>query len=265
MKKTIKFATAAIMSFMLLITSGCSCNLNQKKTNQRSEQLSNTVLKLVNNDVLTDYLGTVKVVKVSSNMVIEKELVVSRDVDGNAYNISTSVGTALVGETITPTTVKEQIYSVNGDIWHVKGESTQILPRSYANVEEAYNAIISENGRELYDDQIANRKWNDISDVYNYYKSIPLNACATIGNPEQLPYYANYNRVLHCTTKRKLFSKLTTYTIEYRRTIDEFTSLTITTDGNQKLVEVKETVSRHNETVFTVSLNIAYDDVNITR
>lgn len=265
MKKIVKFATAIVTSFMLLVTSGCSCNLNQKKTNERSEKLYNTVLNSVNGRDLTDYLGTLKIVTVESNMVTEKELVISKDVDGNAYNITTSVGSALTGEKITPTTINEKIYSVDSDIWHVEGELISTLPRSYSSVDQAYSDIISENGRAIYDDVSANIKWNDISDAYNYYKSIPYNACATTGNPLILPYYANANRVLECRTKRKLFSKLTTYTIKYRRSIDEFTNLVITTDGNQKIVEVKETVTRKGVDILTVSLNIAYDNINVTK
>ena len=260
MKNIMKVGSSLLVALMVFLSSGCGCALKESKIIERSTTLKGTSLEY-DAQTAIDYTATYKIVINNGTTQEIREYTVKRDMDSDTYYMTTKTGTAKVNETVKFEIVNEKLYMDGEIVKYQKGDATPISLLQYNSPARAYP----------YMSLLGSADYHSIINVsYEDYKSVPFNACTPedVRVEEDLPdILVSYIKdSLSCEAKRKLFSKETTYTVKYRVSTNELTTIEVQTDKYQRISKVNQVNNivvpgQASQTVENITYSVSFEDV----
>lgn len=261
MRNITKFGSSLLVAGTLLLTSGCSCSMKAKKIDEQTEQLKLSDIEYLD-DKLVDYIATYKLVKNDGVTESLEEYTVKRDVDGNIYYLTTTFGSAAVGSEMKTTKIDEKLFMDGETLKYQKGENVadSIISLDHTTPSHAFIDLSTLKATSDY--------YGYTHSVYNEYRSVPFNACASNNTViADLPDYSSGFGIQHlsCNAKKKTFGKEYTYEINYSISVSEIVSITVKADKNNKITSVTKvntfSVNETDKIVTTMTFNVSYTNV----
>lgn len=261
MKKVFKVLSIASLVSVLSVTSGCKAS--QKKVDEVSANLATSGILNVGGEA-TDFVAIYETSKTVNNTLTKDVITVKRDVANDIYVFQMVRSTATGEESLKETyNYKSKVYTENGRVY-IKDMNDKDATAVLSNYSSPY--YVYENSKSLPGADIVIDYFDLTSNLYDKYKSVPFNACATNGvNNDVTGIYTPMTEFLECETTKKLFKKEYKYTIGYNTDTTQWDEVTIEVNKESMMTNLNVIEKLPNGDSNSFSLSIDYKDIDLTK
>lgn len=258
MKKLVKIGSMLTMAGVVLLSSGCACNLKQGKVNERAQALMESDLDYGNDFTLTYKITTTQKQEDGSNSIVELTHTMKRIAASNSFEFTSVAKKGSKADELQEDADNSQTVAMYVDAGVVKvkvgetvNDTTYLIP---------FNAL--QNTSHLVEEEMIKYDYYNIFiNTFANYKLTPYHGCSESGDKDLLPEAVgafNHSET-KCKATKKIFGKDATYDVSYRVSISELRNVVVKTDKDNKLVSVVE-----NNTIAVPSQNPKYETIEFT-